>query len=304
MRIVKWIAVLALIAVAAGWGAGQMIAGRLAAALTEGPARAEAVTASGFPTRIGVEITGLDVPLEGGRWTAPHLRASAPLWNPLRWTITPAQPQGLILGGLPLTLSGPAEGQVTVTPGLSVAAAQARLTDPALALDGAPWIAASDLDATLTRDDGARYRLAARLAGLTLPPETRIDSLTLTGGLEFDHPLALTAPARLTGLRIDAGELFSGGRALKVAGAVTVRPDGNLDGTLTFTSRDWLDWLHLAIGGRLVDPGLEQILTTMGTLLAQQSPDGVLALPLVFRDGRMTLGPVPLGPAPRLDQRQ
>lgn len=321
MRFLKWIAVLALLAVAAGWGAGQLIAQRLAAALSgDGPATAETVRATGFPARIGVDMDALTVPFEGGAWQVPRLSASAPLWAPLHWAVAPALPQQLTFGQMRFALTADtASGGIELAPGidLPVAGATAHLVAPALTYEAAavPSLAARSLDLTLRRGDG--YALEARIAGLSFPeglmasltPQAKlpdaIDSITLRGTLGLDHPLALAgAPARLTMIAIDDGQLLWGGRALAVSGRVTIGAEGTPEGTMTFTTRDWRDWLEFAIGGRLVDPGLEQILTTLAGLMAQQSPDGTLTLPLTFRDGRMSLGPVPLGPAPRLGQRQ
>ena len=56
-------------------------------------------------------------------------------------------------------------------------------------------------------------------------------------------------------------------------------------------------FLHLALG--LVRPEMGDSLTNTLEVLAKSGKDPeILNLPLIFADGWMTLGPLPLGPAP------
>ncbi|MDD8022941.1 MAG: DUF2125 domain-containing protein, partial [Paracoccaceae bacterium] len=162
------------------------------------------------------------------------------------------------------------------------------------------------------------YDLGLDLDQLDLPagwlhqiaPQTqlpaRVERLHLDATATLDAALDRAAPAappQLTALDLHAAQLDWGGRQLRADGAVQISATGQPEGTITFRSKDWQSWLALAGELGLIAPKQMPMLTGLGAYLAQ-AQGGELAVPLAFQNGRMSLGPVPLGPAPVLVQRQ
>ncbi|MDP5327655.1 MAG: DUF2125 domain-containing protein, partial [Paracoccaceae bacterium] len=87
-------------------------------------------------------------------------------------------------------------------------------------------------------------------------------------------------------------------------GALTVLSDGGLDGTLTLSARPWQAGRDLIVALGLVGPKDTAQLGRMMEVMASLSPDpSALELPLRLADGMIRLGPLVLGPAPRLSPR-
>lgn len=330
MRVWVWGVVLAGGLVLADWGAGQGLAAWLRGALDgSGAAGAAQVTATGFPTRIGVQLQAPHL-TEAGRTVLALERAgiTAPVWNPLSWRLDLPLPQRITLQGLPFEATGTrAALQLDLAPGLDLPLAGIALDidRPALRLAAAkaPSLAAESVDLALRPTGEPRsYRLAGEIVGAALPPglaaglsrqaglarpvPDRLEQLSLDAGVVLAQPLALLspAPAVLTALDLRRAELVWGGHRISVSGPLTLRPDGTPEGTLMIALSDFPVWLDLGLAAGLVPPERKAMLAAMGDYLARQSPDGSVLLPLSFAKGRMSLAAISLGPAPRLVQRQ
>ena len=329
MRVWVWGAVLAGGLALADWGAGQGMAAWLRAALAGSETAAAQVSAEGFPARVGVR---LDAPrlTEAGRTVLAleRLTVTAPVWNPLSWRLDLPLPQRITWQGLPFEATGTrAALRVDAAPGrdLPLAGIALRMEAPALRLAAAkaPSLAAESLALTLQPTDDPRLwqltgKIAApdlppglaaalsRQAGLSTPLPDRLDALTLEAGVEVAQPLALLsdAPAALTAVDLRRAALIWDGHRIAVSGRLTVTSDGLPEGTLTIALSDFPVWLDLGLAAGLVPPERKAMLAAMGEYLGRQSPDGAVRLPLSFAKGRMSLAAIPLGPAPRLPQRQ
>ena len=123
----------------------------------------------------------------------------------------------------------------------------------------------------------------------------------------------ITGHARSAETRAIARELFCdavtetaadaawGQLALHAEGLLEADAQGFAAGRvmLRLTNWDRLPALLVALGA--IKPEIAPTIAGGLRAMAAQSPDpAVLALPLDMRDGRMTLGPFPLGEAPRL----
>ena len=92
---------------------------------------------------------------------------------------------------------------------------------------------------------------------------------------------------------------------LSAKGQIEPGPDGVAVGQIDFRIEEWRFVPALAVALGLIRPELAESLTKGLEALAKSGGDpDVLKLPLTFADGKMTLGPLPLGPAPILVQRQ
>jgi hypothetical protein len=56
--------------------------------------------------------------------------------------------------------------------------------------------------------------------------------------------------------------------------------------------------IGMAVSAGLLDQEIANTVQNMGSLLAGGSAE--LSVPITFQNGLMSLGPIPLGPAPRL----
>lgn len=330
MRLWAWAGLLGALALGASWGGGQLAARGAAAVFAElalaGQGSLAQAVPAGFPTRIGARLNdmGLQAPEAGLGWQVPQVQATAPLWAPLDWQAGIALPQWLTLDGLRFELTGQgAEARARFGLGLTVPlrAAALHLAQPSLRYEPAiaPSLTLQDMNITLHSDQAPEsYRLTARLDRLMLPPRLAqsltpeaalpdvIESLSLEARLAFHQPLALRAalPPALLSVQIDEAGLLWGGHRLSASGTLIVDPQGDLDGTITLELQDWPVWLELALGAGLVAPERRAMFASLGTYLAAQSGEGTVRLPLSFAKGRMSLAAIPLGPAPRLPQRQ
>ena len=82
--------------------------------------------------------------------------------------------------------------------------------------------------------------------------------------------------------------------------------EGLAEGRIELRLSNWRKAIPVAVALGLVTPEVAPTWENVFAVLSEQSasPED-LDLPLVFQRGRMSLGPLPLGPAPRLgDQRQ
>jgi len=133
----------------------------------------------------------------------------------------------------------------------------------------------------------------------------RIDGFWAETTLKFDaawdrHMLE-RRPPRLLAVRVDRFQLLWGEIDMNFVGNVTVGRDGNLSGRLDLSAKRWQLLLALAVDAGLIDPNISQTVTNALTILSQASGDpNILETPLIFENGRMSLGPFPLGPSPRI----
>ena len=85
------------------------------------------------------------------------------------------------------------------------------------------------------------------------------------------------------------------------SGALTARSDGIAEGEIALRVEGWRRLPPVLVALGLVKPDIAPTVERMLEVIAAQSPDlDVINITLSCQDGRMSLGPLPLGPAPRL----
>ncbi|WP_199260501.1 DUF2125 domain-containing protein [Paracoccus binzhouensis] len=285
------------------------------------------------PRRIGVQAAALQLRTDAGTlalpqaelWLAPLRPTELRLDLPPRATLDPgAGPLQLgladasarlrlqPLNGLAMASAGVAAGPLTVE-GRDLARslhADARLA--ALGADAPPSAtAAYDLQLAVDELEPALFA--------TLPLPGRL-SLSAKGQVWLD---ALPRPATLSpglaplpvGLRLDDAELQLGALRTRVLGQVQADAQGRAQGQVALYTRDAEPLLQAAAAAGLIPPKLVTLAGTMlKTISAQPLPEdagfrfpppaaGELRLPLTFADGKMSLGPLTLGPAPVFPRR-
>ena len=112
------------------------------------------------------------------------------------------------------------------------------------------------------------------------------------------------APPELQALDLAEARVDWGGARLVVSGGpVAIGRDGAPYGRLTVRVDEWPRLVEAAIAGGLLPERRGPLTIAALEVLSADDPPGTLETELVFEEGRARLGPIPLGPAPRL-QRQ
>ena len=267
----------------------------------------------GFPSRFDVTVQDVTVTSPTGRlvWQAPVVQTAALSYAPNRVIATLPPAQTLVLDGRPATVGSDglrASLHLAASSDLGVQAVTAEtrsldmVFDSGRRLRGGAALAALRLAEGTTSDyelhlDAAD--LSLEVADLDLP---RPGALSFDGTVTTDRPLGrqtLSRPARLERLVIDRLTLDAGPVGLSVAGMLDVDAAGFPVGTLTVETADWREIVQILVGLGVVPDGMQDMLRTALLFLGSGATDTV-RLPLVFENRRMALGPLPLGPAPRL----
>lgn len=327
MRVILWL----VAALAVLWCGYWFLAARtlrtetlaaLATMKAEGRADYSDVALGGFPARFELTVTdpAFRDPDRGLAWRAPRATVHALAYDPSRIIAVLPSDQVLGIAGQTIALTTTdmrASAAFGRSADLPLQHAEA-ITDRTTAQSANGWsiTAAQVRLATRAEDFTAfRYRLGAEGTGLTLsglpaeilgraglgngPGRIRLDA-----GASFDGPLdrnAVQAPPRTTEIDVRALELDWGALSLRGNGTLSVDPDGVPKGTLTLSVRNWQGLPPLMVAAGLVPADMEtRLAATMAQLARLSGKPDELTLPLAFQAGWVALGPLPLGPAPRL----
>lgn len=313
------------------WFAGAAALKEAAAGAFAGASRGGLLAAhgglavNGFPNRF--DLTAREVrladPLAGIGWRAPFVQVLALSYRPHHVIAVWPDRQVVELPGERVEVtSGRMQASLVVVPGPDLALDRATYVAAAVALAGAAgWrleLAELRLALHAAADGGAAsYDVGAAALGLApdpvlharLDPEGRlpgpIEAVALDATVVLEAPLdrhALGGAApRITRIELREARAVWGGLALRAAGSLTVGADGLADGRIDIAADDWEGILALAVRAGLV---AERVAPTYARALAAMDEggggEGRLEVPLVMSGGRMRLGPLILGPAPRI----
>lgn len=327
MRVLLWL----MAAVAALWCGYWYVGARtvrhetetaLAAMKAEGRADYTAVGLSGFPARFKLTIAdpALSDPARGWSWRAASATVHALAYDPGRIiALFPAE-QTVRVGGQTIALATTgmrASAGFGLSATLPLGHAEA-ISDATRARSDAGWSArAGQLRAAIRLEDAAtnRYRLGAEATALTLggaparilrraglgtgPGRFRLDA-----DARFDAPLdrqAAMQPPRTREVVVHALELDWDALSLRGDGTLAIDGQGLPEGTLALGLTNWRGLPPLLVAAGIIPADAEQRLTrTMEQLALLSGNRDELRLPLTFKAGWVALGPLPLGPAPRL----
>ena len=277
----------------------------------------------GFPNRFDLTVTDLHLadPVTGFAWDAAFAQVFSMTWKP--WHLIAALPnsqtittpqEAITLGSTSLM------GSLVLVPGAALALDE-------VIVDGADLVATSSLGWVVkaaraqlsTRQDASLangHEINLTVTGLTpdpaliaaiadtaeLPPVVETAQIDIVAGFSapIDRFVGDTRPI-LSALTVKHGLVRWGDMELSSKGAMVADADGFAQGRIDITLTNWRKILPPAVAMGLIRPEIAPTFERMMELMAQQSGDAaVLELPLVMTAGRMSLGPVPLGPAPRM----
>lgn len=322
MRALFWI----LVAAALLWGGYWFVGARaaeqaLARALDEAGARGLVVShgglgVSGFPNRFDLTLTEPRVQAAGLGWQAPFAQVFALSYAP--WNLIAALPgeQRLRLGGQDLALNATRmQGSLFLAPAPALPLRDFKAVAEGVSLrSDAGWsLGFASANLSLVPGEGAQAQAAARV--LDLVPDQRLAAAVAGAGLPavieradlladvtLAEPLALRgAPPQVAAVDLTEARVVWGPLRLTGTGRLTAGPQGLAQGRIDLRIEGWQAGLAAAEAAGLVPEAFRTALrSVLGGLAAQSAEPGVLMLPLVMQGGRMMLGPVPLGAAPRL----
>lgn len=285
------------------------------------------VSVRGFPNRVDALVTDLELadPESGWAWTAPEFQILSLTYQPHHFVAIWPGPQTVATPFETIRIaSDRLRGSLVFEPNLRLALDRSTIEMTHVTLNGdAGWDAAIGQALLSTRQGDSDHshdvsfqardwRLPAAWtsridrAGL-LPPA--IDSADLDMTLGFDRPWDRAAiegeSPEILAVEIRDARFAWGDLDLRAQGRLAADSEGMAAGRLNIRARNWRTMLDIAEDAGAVGPGLAGALRTGLDLLARLGGDrNTLNAPLDFEGGRVRLGPIPIGPAPRLVQRQ
>lgn len=282
------------------------------------------LSVTGFPNRFDMTLSDLVLgdPATGTGWRGEFVKVLALSYLPTHVIVLLPREQKITLPGDELTLmSGLMEGSVVFVTGTDLALDRtAFIANDAALTSASGWQAGLGRlrfatqrrpDAPNAHEIGLDISALAPDAALRalidpedlLPPA--LDDVYLDAEAQFSAPLdrhAGESRPRLTRLTVKDGHATWGPLGLSVTGAVAIGSDGAPSGRLNLRAKNWRALLDMAVRAGFVRaevrPTWEEALARLATA-GSAGPDTV-ELPLVFENGFMSFGPLPLGPAPKL----
>lgn len=269
-------------------------------------AQAEVAT-KGFPSRFDTTLSDVIIAGPKGqiRYEAPFVQALALSYRPNNVIVVLPPEQ---------RISGPADAgtlraermraSATVKPNLSLAFDDLTIEGTALRYEAdSGWnvileklLAAARLQADSTNS----YDVYAKLDQITLTEQSDpISTILADADIRLQDPLDRNSMEIIVEqVVINAFQITWGDIVLTGQGQLDVDTAGLPVGTIGLQIENWRQLVPALVSAGVMDAGFAQTATTMGGFLAAGQPN--ITLPLTFEDGFGSLGPLPLGPAPRL----
>ena len=287
-------------------------------------AETRALGVSGFPMRFETSAEGITLadPEYGWSLEMPSLQFSQAAYQPNDITVVFPERAEITTPSDQITVTaGKAEGGVHFAANTALALKSSAFVLEDLALTGARgWTSAMEravfkttpAEGTDFGHDVAFNAVEMRLAeGLRqkLDPKGKLpktfETLSLDATFDFDRPWDRDAvegvKPRFTAIDLDGLKAAWGPMALEALGSVTVDPSGVPTGTVSIRAKDWKNMLSLAVeSGALAAEMRGTVEGGLSLISALSGNKETLDVKLRFEDGLTLLGPIPLGPAPRL----
>lgn len=279
----------------------------------------------GYPLR---HVTTLSLPVfadpfNGTAWSAEYLTLTSPAYWPGDVTVTfPNGPQRLSYYDQTSVLSAQSmTAELDLKPTLD-------LQLHTLSLVSGPWTIMSEdgtrigadgltLSMVQSETDPATYDFTATAPQFS-PSETMVllastadelpdtfESLQMTAQVTFADPWDINALSNRRPqprhIDLQLAEAHWGDMVFRMAGRMDVDENGILDGTVSLRAENWQSALQIAHDAGHLPAPIHSTLETGLSMIARLSGDPErIEMDLTLRDGMVNLGPLPLGPAPRI----
>ncbi len=287
------------------------------------------LTVSGFPNRVDTSFSNISLadPATGIAWTAPFFQILALSYRPNHVIAVWPSDQTLATPYETLEIeSSDMRASLVLEANTDLTLNRTTLTAEELGIsvaneDEETEIAALTLAAERVAIDASpTYRLGLQADGVapSMPwrasldpagslPET-LDALRADLTVTFDEPWDRHAiedqRPQPRAIKVKLAEAKWGQLELQMAGALEVNEQGTPEGSLTVKARNWREILQVAANSGTLPKGLADTLEDGLALFASLAGNPkTLDIPLDFQNGRVFLGPVPIGPAPVLKLR-
>ncbi|WP_037308587.1 DUF2125 domain-containing protein [Ruegeria halocynthiae] len=261
-------------------------------------------------------------PVNGTAWSADWIEFQSPAIWPGRQVLRFADtPQRVSYFDQTSTIqASDLQAELQLQPGVALVLEKMALTAGAWSItDDAEALAGGDTLALVMEQTATpeAYVIGARIDGFTPGDELRElmrSATTLPQAfetLELDLTATFTKPwdrsaleqGRPQPVNIDLrlAEMKWGALRLFAAGELTVDAQGIPTGEIAIKAENWRDMIAMAnAAGALPDQAVDPVTRALNFMAGLGGNPNALDLQLNFRDGFVALGPLPLGPAPRL----
>ncbi|MEX0329348.1 MAG: DUF2125 domain-containing protein [Ruegeria sp.] len=282
------------------------------------------VETAGYPTHHITRLINpaLADPVNGTAWSADWIEFQSPaIWpgqQVLRFADTP---QRLSYFDQTATVTADRmQAELQLQPGVALVLEK-------MALTAGPWSVSEDDTAQAAGEnlgmimeqtsDPEVYHISARIDGFTPGDDLRalmrsattlpqaFETLELDMTVAFDKPWDRSAleqgRPQPTSVELNLAEMKWGELRLFAAGDLDVDEQGIPTGEIAIKAENWRDMIAMAnAAGALPDQAVDPVTRALNFLAGLGGNPNALDLQLNFRDGFVALGPLPLGPAPRL----
>ena len=282
----------------------------------------DTLSVSGFPSRLDSTLENLTLadPQTGVAWEAPFFNMHALTYRPNHVIAVWPNTQSLAIPGEKLSVTtSDMRASLVLDPGTDLTLNRANLAIESLGVTStANWqLAASAINLAMHRDaeNTSTYRVAFKADTLTPPV-----GFALPNGIDlprsfssfradltasFDRPWDRTAIEKSrpqpVALDLTLAEIIWGDLQLHAAGNVTIDTSGFPTGEITIRAVNWRDILDVARhSGHLPVPVIDTVEQALGFVAQLSGKANELDIPLTFANGATKLGPLPIGPAPRI----
>ncbi len=290
------------------WFADQTAAGLVA--------ENNGISVVGFANRFDLTITDAHIadPVSGWGWKAPFVQIFTMTWKP--WHVIAALPPTQVIhapDGQDVTLNATrlmASVVMRPTPALPLNRVKVEGEDLSLSSSNG-WRIEMDkmvLAAFAADTQANTLRLGADVGALTLPqayaniPDLgpALTAVHLDASVTLSQPVDRTlSDPHLLDLSLTQFHITWGAVDLTATGQIKADAKGMASGQIDLRLKGWESLPAAAVALGLVPPSNEISVQRGLEFLAKASPDPeVISLPLKLAEGMMTLGFIPLGPAP------
>lgn len=257
-------------------------------------------------------------PATGTAWQADWLRLESPaIWPGQQVLLFPETTQRFSYFDRTSTLDADdMRAELHLKPGAALIVEKLTLTmeDWVLTSGSDDVIGAKDLVLSMVQQDQPEtYRYDIRATSFSPSDSVRrteglprvFEALEMRADVRFDRAWDRTAiegnRPQPRHIQLDLAEATWGELSLKVAGALDVNDAGIPTGQLNIQAENWREMLMLAAStGAISQNALRPAERVLGMLAGLGGNPNTLDVKLGFKDGNVMLGPIPLGPAPRI----